>query len=155
PAGDNSCFQQWSYDTSTAQLTNCSGGQLYDASSGLTVGTGSSAPANQWYPVANYHLSTVVERPNASPLFPAWTPNQQPAYNWISEQPTVNAIGPCVPVAVGVGSNQMTGQCFTGVRNEYQNVNFNAGLTNTQVQLLQYPSTTPNPFFAQSDLMAV
>ena len=155
PTGDNSCFQQWSYDTSTAQITNCNGGQLYGDASAVSVASATTAPGNQWYPLPNYHLVDVVQRANASPLFPAWTSGQQAAYDWISQQNPINATGPCVPVTVGVGSNQMTGQCFTGVRNEYQNADFQPESTNTQVQLLQYPSTTPDPYFAPADLMAV
>ncbi|MDO8704115.1 MAG: hypothetical protein Q7J84_04140, partial [Sulfuricaulis sp.] len=155
PTGDNSCFEQWSYDTSTAQITNCNGGQLSEGSPTVNVGGGTSAPGNQWYALPNYHLVDIVTRANASPLFPAWTANQQNAYNWISAQPTINATGPCVPVAVGVGANQMTGQCFTGVRNEYQNSNFQTAQTNSNIQSLAYPSATPSPFFGPADLQAV
>lgn len=148
-------FEQWTYDTTTAQLTNGSGGQLYSGPSGLGVGTATSAPGNQWYTLPNYQFSSILQRPNASPLFPAWTTGQQAAYDWISEQPTVSATGPCVPVAVGVGANQQTGVCITGVRNEYQNANFNAALANTNIQALAYPSATPSPAFAPADLTAV
>ena len=157
PTGDNSAFEQWSYDTSTAQLTDrYIGGQLYSSGgSSLGVGGGSTAPGNQWYAVPNYHLLAVTTRENDSPLFPPWINNQQAAYNWISEQPGVDATGPCNPVLVGVGINQTaTGQCFTGVRNEYQNSNFNATATNATIQGLQYPAADSPPF-APADLTAV
>lgn len=155
PTGDNSCFEQWSYDTTTAQITNCNGGQLSDGAPTVNVGSGTSAPGNQWYALPNYHLVDVIARANASPLFPAWTANQQNAYNWISSQPTINATGPCVPVTVGIGANQMSGQCFTGVRNEYQNINFNTAQTSANILNLTYPSATFSPFFAPADLTAV
>ncbi|MGO9061250.1 MAG: hypothetical protein ACLQU2_28290 [Candidatus Binataceae bacterium] len=152
PTGDNSCFQQWSYDLSTAQLTNCNGGQLYNSTPTAGVGSGTSAPGNQWYALPNYELAQIVTRPNSNPSFPAWTPNQQNAYNWVSQQ--ISATGPCLPVAVGVGTNQQT-LCFSGVRNEYQNAAFNPGTTNANIQNLPYPSATPSPFFAPGDLAAV
>jgi len=43
-----------------------------------------------------------------------------------------------VPVAVGVGANQMPDQCLTGVRNEYQNINFNTAQTSANVLALTY-----------------
>ncbi|MGO9059962.1 MAG: hypothetical protein ACLQU2_21660 [Candidatus Binataceae bacterium] len=45
--------------------------------------------------------------------------------------------------------------CITGVRNEYQNKNFNAALANSNIQALAYPSATPSPAFAPADLTAV
>jgi len=154
-AGASLGFEEWSYDPTTAQLTNGNGEQLYSGPSGLSVGTGTTAPGNQWYTLPNYAFSAIIEAPNTSPLFPAWTTGQQAAYNWVSEQPTVNATGPCVPVTVGVGANQQTGVCITGVRNEYQNANFDAASINTNIQNLAYPSATPSPAFAPADLTAV
>ncbi len=155
PTGDNSCFEQWSYEPKTAQLTNCNGGQLYGAGSTVAVGgSGTSAPGNQWYPLPNYELVAIVTAPNSSPPFPPWTGNQQNAYNWVSAQPTVNAAGPCFPVNVGIGKNQQT-LCLTGVRNEYQNSNFQTGQANSNIQALKYPRAAPSPYFAPADLAAV
>jgi hypothetical protein len=50
-----SAFQTWSYNTSTAQLTNLNAnGQLYNASPTAGVGSQSPAPGNQWYLYPNY-----------------------------------------------------------------------------------------------------
>jgi hypothetical protein len=152
PTGDNSCFEQWSYDPKTAQLTNCAGGQLYDNGGTVAVGSGTSAPGNQWYPLPNYELEEIAFAPNSSPSFPAWTINQQNAYNWVSQQETTPAT---CNVAVGVGANQQT-LSFSGVRCEYQN-DPAAALAVLQVNIgnLQYPAATPSPYFAASDLTAV
>jgi len=151
PTGDNSCFEQWSYDPSTAQLNNCNGGQLYDNAGTAGVGSGTSAPGNQWYTLPNYELEQIVTAPNSSPSFPAGTTNEQNAYNWVSQQ--LGDSGTC-SVAVGVGTNQQT-LSFSGVRCEYQNKNFNPGQTQTNIDNLHYPVATPSPYFAPSDLEAV
>lgn len=155
PTGDNSCFQQWTYDTATAQLTNCTGGQLSADGSGVSIGGGTTAPGNQWYALPNYHLADVIARPNASPLFPAWTAGQQAAYDYISQQPAISATGPCSPLTVGVGSNAQTDVCLTGVRNEYQNTSFDPDATNSAVQAVAYPTETPQPYFSSADLATV
>ena len=152
PTGDNSCFQQWSYDISTGQLTNCLGGQLYNSTPIAGVGSGTSAPGNQWYPLPNYELEQIVTAPNSSPSFPAWINNEQNAYNWVSQQ--VGTIATCSPV-VGVGTNQQT-LSFSGVRCEYQNDGAAALDTlQTKIEALAYPSATPSPYFAASDLTSV
>lgn len=142
PTGDNSCFEQWSYDIKTAQLTNCYTGGLLN---------GPSAPANQWYTLPNYELEQIVTGPNSSPSFPTGTANEQNAYNWVSQQ--IGDSGTC-SVAVGIGPNQQTLD-FSGVRCEYNNKNFNPAQTQLNIDNLMYPSTTPNPYFAPSDLAAV
>lgn len=151
PTGDNSCFEQWSYDTSTAQLTSCNGGQLYDNTGTVAVGSGTSSPGNQWYPLPNYELVQIVTAPNSSPSFPAGTTNEQNAYTWVSQQ--IGDSGTCT-VTVGVGANQQS-LSFSGVRCEYQNNNFNPAQTQLNIDNLQYPSATPSPYFAASDLKNV
>jgi len=151
PTGDNSCFEQWSYDLSTAQLTNCNGGQLYNSTPIAGVGSGTSAPGNQWYPLPNYELEQIVTAPNSSPSFPAGTANEENAYNWVSQQ--IKDTGTC-SVVVGLGPNQQT-LSFSGVRCEYQNENLNTAQTQLNIDNLQYPSATPSPYFAPGDLTAV
>ncbi len=153
PAGDNSCFEQWSYDPGTAQLTNCAGGQLYASGADAAVGSATSAPANQWYPLPNYHFEQVVDQPNSNPSFPPFTTNQQNAYNWIGQQPAINAPDAC-SVVVGVGANQQT-LGFSGVRCEYMNANFNPVQEELNLEKLSYPVPAPSPYFAPADLDAV
>jgi hypothetical protein len=142
PTGDNSCFEQWSYDLKTAELTNCyTGGQL----------NGPSAPANQWYALPNYELTHIITGPNSSPSFPAGTANEQNAYNWVSQQ--IGDSGTC-NIAVGIGANAQNLN-FSGVRCEYNNRNFNPAQTQLNIDNLTYPGTTPNPYFAPADLAAV
>jgi len=64
----------------------------------------------------NYHLVYVIARATLRHSSRRGLRTSRNAYNWISAQPTINATGPCVPVAVGVGANQMPDQCLTGVR---------------------------------------
>jgi len=72
PTGDNSGFQQWAYDSETAQLSNLEGGQLYDASPTAGVGSDTSAPGDQWYAFPNYLLEQVVAEEDSSPPFPTF-----------------------------------------------------------------------------------
>ena len=125
---DNSAFQTWSYNTSTAQLTNLNAnGQLYNASPTAGVGAQSPAPGNQWYFYPNYIVERVIGQPNSNPAFPAPsvatndygttdTAGEQAAYSYISSQILGDAASnTCI----------YEGNSYSGIRCEY--VNLNAG----------------------------
>lgn len=130
PTGDMSAFQQWIYDSTTAQLTNQQGsGQLYASSSTVDVAAQAPAPANQWYAYPNYFLEQVVNQPNSSPPFPAPTTDsvagtdaagEQAAYDYLSSQILGAAVNP---------SCNYEGTTYTGIRCEYSNLNALSTLT--------------------------
>jgi hypothetical protein len=88
PIGDQSHFQQWTYDTYWAQLVSSYGNQpLYNAAGNAMVGNGSPDSGNQWYTYPNYYVGQIVAQPNSSPPFPAWpTEGEQAAYDYLSAQ---------------------------------------------------------------------
>jgi len=82
---DNSQFQQWTYDTTTKQLTNVyTGYQLvYDSTSNtvVTQAVSSSSPIDpnsQWYAYPDYFLNNVVDQQACNPPFPDWTTGSMP-----------------------------------------------------------------------------
>ncbi|GEM_PF-3125511 len=123
PSGDNSGFQQWSYDPATAQITNLSAnGQLYNSSGGVGVASQAPAPGNQWYAYPSYFVGTIVDEPNSNPPFPAAADaGQAAAYEYISNLPGLD-VG-------GVGCNY-EGTAYTGIRCEYTIVTTSKALTN-------------------------
>lgn len=134
PTGDNSGFQQWAYDTSNAQLSNFTGGQLYNSSPTAGVDTDSTAPGNQWYAYPNYYIEQVVAQPDSDPPFPAFpiaaptsantapagatptpTPDasgEQDAYDYLNEILLDGAMPTCT----------YNGTAYTGIRCEYANL---------------------------------
>lgn len=151
PNGDQSAFQQWSYDTGNGQLTNATGGQLYlDSSSQLVVGTGSASPGNQWYAVPTYFLEAVVAQANSSPPFPAAaTPGETAAYGYISSQ-----------LLGSPGASETCnyeGTTYSGIRCQYANVNATSTLTGCQISVgkLPSPGTFEGVTIAPSDWTSV
>jgi hypothetical protein len=128
PTGDNSAFQQWTYDTSNAQLTNrAATGQLYNDSPTAWVASQPPAPGNQWYAYPNYELEQVVVQPNSSPPFPAAADaGEQAAYEYISVilLGAVAAAQPCT----------LEGTDYNGIRCEYANLNATDTLTSCAAQ---------------------
>jgi len=130
---DGSSFQQWSYDTSNAQLTNLkANGQLYYASPQAGVASQTPAPGNQWYTYPNYFLEQVVNEPNSSPPFPAPSvatnsngttdvAGEQAAYDYISN--AVLCGNGTVTCAASTQSCQMEGNIYAGIRCQYINLN--------------------------------
>jgi len=125
PAGDISSFQQWNYDTSTAQLTNLdAGGQLFNAGTDSQVAVGAQAPAaaNQWYTYPSYFVGQVVNEPDSNPPFPApATAGQAAAYDFISNLPGIN---------VGGVTCNYEGTSYSGIRCEYEVLTTPPALTN-------------------------
>jgi hypothetical protein len=117
PTGDQSGFQKWAYDQSTAQLTNLSdNGQLSNSSSSTAVGTGSTAPASQWYAYPSYYLEQVVGQPNSAPPFPATqSAGETAAYGYLSSRflPGVYTAHTPAPNCVYGGTP------YSGIRCEY------------------------------------
>ncbi len=121
PTGDNSAFQQWLYDTETAQLTNYdTQGQLYKSSPTVWVAPQTEAPDNQWYFYPSYFVSQVVDQPNSDPPFPAGeTEGEIAAYDYISSQLGVSDVT-CTYEGTG----------YTGIRCEYELADTSASLPN-------------------------
>jgi hypothetical protein len=171
PTGDNSCFEQWSYNVKNkkAQITNCNGGQLYNSAPTVKVGTGTSAPGNKWYPLPNYELESIIREKNCDQIskskcdpnsgdvnatFPVWKGNQANAYNWVSEQYSGNSNLETCQQTIGLGTAQQTLQ-FSGVRCEYTNSNFDVSTAETIISGLIYPKKKPSPYFSEHALAAV
>lgn len=72
PTGNATAFEQWRYATASAQLGNALGGELYNDSGTVEVGSATVAPGNQWYAFPNYLLEQVVAQPDADPPFPTF-----------------------------------------------------------------------------------
>ena len=89
PTGDQSSFQQWSYNDS-AQLTNLfvTPSVLYQSGGLVGMGSESVGTDNQWYAYPDYYVDYVVNRqPNASPPFPpSGSSGEQAAYEYMSNQ---------------------------------------------------------------------
>ena len=154
PAGDNSGFEQWSYDTNTAQLTNLDvSGQLYNTLSGGTIGVAPQAPSpgNQWYTYPSYFVGQVVSEPNSSPPFPApATDGQTAAYDYISNYPGVN---------VGSVSCNYEGTTYAGIRCEYEILTTSSALTNCYSAIASANNNPPTSYngtpISSSDWSAV
>ncbi len=117
----NTNFQKWAYDVNNAELTNGSTlGQLYNTQPTAGVGTGTSAPSNQWYAYPNYAMEGIVGEPNSSPPFPDYdTPGELAAYEYMSY---VFLVGQTVPPCTYEGTQ------YDGIRCEYINLSASATL---------------------------
>lgn len=139
PTGDNSAFQQWVYDSTTAQLTNvASGAQLTDSGVG-----GGSAPGNQWYAFPNYYLEQVVAQPDSNPPFPTFpfppptapgTPDPNatpaPAPDAAGEQAAYDYLSRLLYPGGTPPSCTINGVTYDGIRCAYSDLN-NAALLST------------------------
>jgi len=157
---DGSQFQQWSYNTANAQLTNGNGGQIYaiNGQSTYSVGSSSSAPGNQWYAYPNYYLENVVNEPNSSPPFPVASTSpsagtdqagEQGAYSYISNQ-----------LLGSVAANQICsyeGTNYNGIRCQYLNLTATATLTTCESVVPAYtnPGTYSGAAISAADWQAV
>jgi hypothetical protein len=154
PTGNNGAFTEWTYNTSNAQLTNSySGGQIYNASPETVVGTGSSAPANQWYAYPSYYTDQVVSEPNSAPPFPAAnTPGEEAAYAYLSSRFVPGEQLNCT----------IEGTAYTGIRCEYSILSATATLetcASTSLSWSDNPASLPDSYngtaISEADYSAV
>lgn len=137
PTGDTSAFQQWLYDTETAQLTNYDAqGQLYKSSPTVWVAPLTVAPDNQWYFYPSYFVSQVVAQDDSDPPFPAAeTPGETAAYKYISSL-----------LKVSDESCTYEGTDYTGIRCEYQYASTSAALGSCQTTIVAAQLKPPTSF---------
>ena len=154
PNGDQSQFQQWTYDTGTAQLTVGGQALYFTGSNGATAfGDDTSAPNNQWFAYPNYELLRIVNEPNSDPPFPAFpfpaptdcgssdsslgdSAGEQAAYDYLSDL-----------YLTGVQQNcTYEGTDYTGIRCEYTNLSGTSTLnTCASTSLSYYGDSDSNP----------
>ena len=136
PTGDNSAFQQWRYDTETAQLTNYDAqGQLYKHSPTVWVAPQTEAPDNQWYFYPSYFVSQVVAQENSDPPFPAGTQGESAAYRYISDL-----------LKVSDESCTYEGTDYTGIRCEYQYASTSTALSSCQTTIVAAQLKPPTSY---------
>ena len=131
PGGNNSAFQQWSYDTATAQLNNPNGNGQLAVFPTTGVAVAPQAPAAAISGICpSYFVGQIVNEPNSSPPLPAPADaGQAAAYDYISNL-----------LQVGSSTCNYEGTAYTGIRCEYQIVTTPPALANCFSTIA---STTP------------
>jgi len=128
---DNSAFQQWSYDTATAQLTNyLQAAQLYQNGNSAAVASQDPGLSNQWYAYPNYLLWHVLQQP-AVPFPAPADSGEAAAYYYISSL-----------LGVADANCSLEGISTYGIRCEYSNLASSATSTcASAVQVYQNPGS--------------
>jgi hypothetical protein len=181
PTGDQSAFQQWTYN-SYGMLQNMNTGlYIWDDSNTAAMGANSGPNPDQyntWYAYPDYYMNRVVTQANCDLPYPAFAPNttatlctpvnngsdaagEEAAYDYFSLRvlnPGWSPDDPPPPPALPTCNYE--GTAYSGIRCEYIDVTANGTLGSCNSTALSWqPSTLPTTYngipISQADWSAV
>lgn len=178
PTGDQSAFQQWTYN-SYGMLQNMNTGlYIWDDNNTAAMGASSGPfpdPQNTWYAYPDYYMNRVVNQANCDPPYPAWAPNatatpctpvntgsdaagEQAAYNYFSEwilngeQVATESSPPALPTCTYDNENPNTQ--VSGIRCAYDLVYPTGGPLITCISLANSPGYAESQYSGTTPISA-